>query len=140
METPVEWLEGQLEKAKHDLDEARRRLEEAQRDIHFNEKRLEACAQMLEIARADDRAYAEKSIVRPQEVVESKPGMNMPDHIEELLIKHGRLSTSELCVFLREQGRVNTSVNSVKGQLHRHKSRRFNRNEEGKWYLAGMSR
>jgi hypothetical protein len=126
MASPIRWLEAQLEKAKQDMEEA--------------QKRYEALAETLRIARAEQGIMEEEreasAPVTPNPIkrTRGKAGMTMPDQIEQILKEHGPLSSSEIYEIIKEKRE--TTVNSITTQLNRYKAERFRKEGDNKWFLA----
>lgn len=126
MASPIRWLETQLEKAKQDMEEAQRRYE--------------ALAETLRIARAEQGIMEEERETGTPVISSSirrtrgKSGVTMPDQIEQILKDHGPLSSSEIYDILRKTRQ--TTVNSITTQLNRYKADRFRKAADNKWSLA----
>ncbi len=136
MKTPVDWLEGQLEKAKQEKERTEQRFREAEVLMLEAKRRYEACSEMLAVAKQEQESQIKAAGTQVGGQDGSKPKLSMPDHMTALLREHGPMNSSEIYELLREQGWEKTSVNSVNTQLSRHKVTRFNKNTEGKWFLV----
>jgi hypothetical protein len=141
MVAPIEWLETQLEVAKRNLEEIQVQYQEAQKRFDEAQRRVMACSEMLAVARMEQDSAGEdrtKAVFRGRRIG-VRPQMNMPDQIEKLLREHGPLRAEEIYVYLKEEGRDTTTVNSINTQLRLNKPARFDRNKDGKWYLVASS-
>jgi hypothetical protein len=135
MRTPVEWLESQFDKAKQEKEKAEQRFKEAEELVMTARKRYEACSEMLQVAKREQEAEVKATVVQQGGRGGTRPKVSMPDHMAMLLKEHGPMNTAEIYLLLKEQGWEKTSKNSVNTQLSRHKATRFNKREDGKWFL-----
>lgn len=136
MDAPTTWLKAQLETVKGELEKAHREFDRVQNQVQKLQKRYEACTEMLAVAESEQVDKEIDEIVAQTTQQVKKPTQTMPDQMEDLLETHGPLTSSELCDMLKILGRPKTSINSINTQLGRYKPARFNKNEEGKWYLV----
>ncbi len=127
----LKWLEMQLERAKNDLEDA--------------QKRYDACAELLKVARAEQELKQEvrqedagtsiNRVIFETRVFGTTPELTIADQVEELLREHGPLRSSQIRDFLKERGRLHSTSNSVNTNLNRHRPARFVRDQEGRWCL-----
>jgi hypothetical protein len=137
MDTPVDWLRAQLERARTEKEDAEKRLDEVREVMFAAQRRYEACSEMLAVAIAEQGVATERNL-EPEEHDSggvSKDQGSIPDQVEHLLKEHGPMSSAELAGLLKKAGRISTSTNSVNVNLTRYKGRRFLKSEDGKWEL-----
>jgi len=128
----VKWLEMQLERARNDLEDA--------------QKRYDACAELLKIARAEqevkqeDSGKSAKQVSFETRVFRTQPELTIADQVEILLKEHGPLRSSQIRDFLRQAGRLHSTSNSVNTNLNRHRPARFERDQDGRWCLPSQQK
>lgn len=126
MNTHIRWLEKQVEKAERQVAEAQRKLS--------------TWVDALQLAEDEEnpgeKEHEELSDgVRKASAEEIKPKLTILDVAGEVLAEQGPLTTRDLLEILKTKGK-NTTLNSLTVLLNRRKPEKFDRDEDGKWYLV----
>lgn len=110
------------------IKELERKVEESRTALRLWKAALKAAKEAEENIES-----VEKETPKSQAPEEEKP--TILAIVRQLLKKHERLSAKDLLSMLEKQGKV-TNLNSLTVSLNRYKPHRFNRDNDGKWYLV----
>lgn len=129
----VDWLKSELDRARKELAKKHKRLLEARREHGKAQEAVESLERVLGLATG---ATTEPSQL-PLSAGRGPDGrkLTMADLAEQAIREQGRLSIERLLGYLRKHGKK-TSRNSLNTTLNQYRPDRFERDNEGRWYLT----
>jgi len=125
MSTPIRWIKQQLARAQRDLEEAQRRVTTWTEALRLVREEKE------EIPPAGGHATNEGN----SQLSRRPRAGRIIDKVDQILKEHGPAKAAQIQQRLEEIG-ITTSANSVNTSLNRFRPNRFDRNQEGKWFLV----
>ena len=129
MDAVTKRLRGEYRKAQERLEHSMANLRVAQAECDEAKKLFESVETVLALVSGGKLTPVEK---RPP-VPRRKP--TMLDLAEVAILKQGPLTVNELLVELQKRGRE-TNKRSLSVTLRRERPERFDRDEQGKWFLV----
>lgn len=124
MSAPIRWMKQQLAKAERDAEEVQNRVATWKEAIRLAEE-----------AEGSDQDLASVIEGARQEITKSRRSGKIIKSVKEILEERGPCKAVEIQAALEEIG-IRTTTNSINTSLNRFRPDRFNRNEEGKWFLV----
>ena len=136
MNEHVRWLMKELEKARQARDHTLEKMQHAQAEYDRAVGEVESLERVLKRAKGDAGTPVQTELrggIPPKPRRRRKPTMS--DLVADALVEHGALPLERLLKILAAKGRK-TTRNSLNTTLGSKRPERFNRNEEGEWYLT----
>ena len=136
MKDHVRWLREELAKAREALSEKQERLRVAEREYAHAKQEFEGLQLVLRRARGRRAKTMPEFLELTPALPRRRSRPTMADVAEQILDGQGPLGTAELLALMDKAG-IQTTRNSLNTTLNHFRPGRFERDEEGRWYLVG---
>jgi len=127
----IAWLEGQVNKARKELDGLTAKMQELEGEYGDVQNRLRVWAEALQTARGES---GKEGTSVQLELPPHRRKATIADLAEEILRDVGPQGSGELAELLAQKGK-RTSQNTVTVTMNRWRPVRFDRNSKNKWYV-----